>query len=249
MVEFNYLERLLDDEKDIDEYLRLFGDLQEPTKTVLGYTFDIAAYLYTLNLVNEYELFGGYAVLSHLMREYGSDVSKLWRGSNDIDMAGTTNVLNALRSGYNIFSDSESPNILDKRTLKFSSDSERECKIDFSTGDYSKKYGLAQCNTHLGIPLSVISPEDIIRGKLTTPLEEEQHLGDILAMVSVLEKKGYSPEDLSNIFIGTERNEFHNRLKYSSHIFRRDRFGFFPSKDFLGDLEKILSKKKFKQIA
>ena len=107
---FTNLENALKDNQ-IESYLDLFGHLQEPTKTVLGYTLDVASFLDLVGLRKEYSVFGGYAVLSHLMSTYGPGVAKLWRGSTDIDMAGTQKVLNALKSGYRFHSNSQSPNV------------------------------------------------------------------------------------------------------------------------------------------
>lgn len=53
----------------IESYLELFAKLHEPTKTVLAYTLDLASHFNNLGLNNDYTLFGGYAILSHLMRE------------------------------------------------------------------------------------------------------------------------------------------------------------------------------------
>lgn len=239
---FNHLENRISKEY-IPPYLELFDHLQEPTKTVLRYTLDIASYLNSLNLKDEYEVFGGYAVLSHLMNEYSPQISKVWRGSEDIDMAGTEKVRSAIKSGYDIHSDRPSPNIRNKRTLKLCMNSEIECKIDFSTGNYEKKYGCSEENYHFGVPLKVIGPKDIIKGKLYAPIEEEKHLGDILGMLSVLEKRGCPPQEISSIFIGEGRKSFYKRLEHSLNIFERDRFGFFPSKGFLDELKEDLSKK------
>src|SRR3990172_9945857 len=114
---FRHLEDNLRDE-NIMHYLEFFDELQEPTKTVLGYALDIASYLSSQSLSNKYVLFGGYAVLSNLMTTFGDSVAKVWRGSTDIDMAGNRNVLNSLRSGYHIFNNLQNSNVPDKRTLK-----------------------------------------------------------------------------------------------------------------------------------
>ena len=237
---FRHLEDNLVEEENIMEYLEFFENLQEPTKTVLGYALDIAGYLNSQGLGKEYEIFGGYAVLSHLMERYGSGIAKIWRGSNDLDMAGTMRVLNVLKSGYEFHSDRPSPNIKDKRTLKLIIDKEKECKIDFSTGDYIHKYGPCKANSHLGIPFEVICPIDIIRGKIKAPITEEKHLGDILAMISVLEKERHTPEKISQFFTGNDRKDFYERLVEGTKKFDQDRFGFFPSPVFLNDLTNIL---------
>ena len=239
---FTHLEDALQ-EGQIESYLELFNHLQEPTRTVLGYTLDVASFLNLRGLREEYSVFGGYAVLSHLMHTYGPGIAKIWRGSTDIDMAGTKKVLTALKSGYDFHSDSKSSNVPDKRTLKLELNGETECKIDFSEGDFFEKYGVPRQNIHFGVPLMVVDPERLIRGKLLTPLSESQHAGDILGMLSVLEKIGQTPEQISTFFLGQDRSRLLQRLDYAEEEFQRDRLGFFPSEDFLRELKKNLSKR------
>jgi hypothetical protein len=239
---FNHLEDTLNNE-NILSYLEFCGELQEPTRTVLGYTLDIASHLHSQNLSDNYAVFGGYAVLSHLMDAFGDSLAKTWRGSTDIDMGGTCNVLNSIRSGYHLSNDSISPNLKDKRTLKLDVSGERECKIDFYCNNPEKKYGASQINSHFGIPLRVIKPEFIIKGKLKTPIGEFQHYGDILGMIAVLEKKGYSPIEISKIFSHQETDELKRRVIVADHEFRNDRFGIFPSKKFFDEVKKELHRR------
>jgi len=239
---FNHLEDTLDNEH-ILSYLEFCGELQEPTRTVLGYTLDIASHLHSQGISDNYSVFGGYAVLSHLMNTFGDSVAKTWRGSTDIDMGGACNVLNSIRSGYHLSSDLLSPNLKDKRTLKLDISGERECKIDFYCNDPGKKYGLSQINSHFGIPLRVVKPEFIIQGKLKTPVEEFQHYEDILGMLAVLEKKGYSPMEISKFFSHGEINELQNRIIIADHELRNSRFGIFPKTKFFEELKKQLHRR------
>ncbi|HJZ19192.1 MAG TPA: hypothetical protein VJ208_03740 [Candidatus Nanoarchaeia archaeon] len=239
---FRHLEDNLRDE-NIMHYLEFFDELQEPTKTVLGYALDIASYLSSQSLSNKYVLFGGYAVLSNLMTTFGDSVAKVWRGSTDIDMAGNRNVLNSLRSGYHIFNNLQSSNVPDKRTLKLDITGESECKIDFYHGKNTRK-GVTRVNKHFGIPLRVIRPEYIVRNKLYTPKEQIQHYGDILAMISVMERGGYSPQDVTKALTLKEHGELQDRIVKAEEEFRKDRFGFFPSKKFADELKRILHRKK-----
>jgi len=227
----------------VEPYLDLFGKLQEPTKTVFGYTLDLASFLKKEGLTNHYLVFGGYSVLSHLMTSNGPEIARTWRGSSDIDMAGDGAVLLALRRDYDMHSDLASPNINDKRTLKLTTNGEEECKIDFSQGAFRKKYGAAEVNEHFGVPLSVLCPRDIIKGKLYTPIGEEQHIGDILGMLSVLERRGVKPEEIVSLFSGVERSEFYKRLVHGNCLFEKDRFGIFPTRNFFRKVLDRLSKR------
>lgn len=227
----------------MENYVELSDKLSEPTKTVLAYTLDVAAYLNNLGLDRDYALFGGYAVLSHLMREQGENVASLWRGSTDIDMAGNMKVMSALRSGYTIKSCLASPNLKDKATIKLTTNDSAECRIDFYSGDFSNKFRAKETNVHFGIPVNVIDPFSIIESKLKTPEEELQHAGDIIGMLYVLERRGQTPKEITTHFAGISQcKELYDRLKIGKREFKNDRLGLFPSKEFSGELEKMLHK-------
>ncbi len=236
---FGHLEDSLTDE-NVFSYLELFKDLQEPTKTFLGYSLDIASRLNSQGLSGEYALFGGYAVLSNLMDSFGESIARVWRGSKDIDIVGNYRVLNSIRAGYNVSNDLKSSNVPDKRTLKLNTFGEEDCKIDFSLGDCNKRYGESKVNNHFGIPLGIIKPEFIIRNKLYTPKEEFQHYEDILSMISVLERQGYEPKDITNLLDHEQSKELKKRIIVGENEFSKDRFGFFPGNKFLTDLKKKL---------
>lgn len=177
------------------------------------------------------------------MNAFGDSVARTWRGSTDIDMGGNCQVLNSIRPGYHLSNDLLSPNLPDKRTLKLDVGGERECKIDFYCNDPEKKYGRSQINSHFGIPLRVVKPEFLIKGKLKTPRGEFQHYGDIMGMIAVLEKKGYSPAEVSKLFSHSEIDEFKTRMIVADHEFRNDRFGIFPKRKFSNELKKELHRR------
>lgn len=236
---FKHLEDTLSDE-NVLPYLGFHEEIQEPTRTVFGYALDIGSHLDSQNLSDRYVIVGGYAVLSNLMDAFGDDVAKIWRGSTDVDMAGDKQVLNSIRNGYSISNDRKSPNIENKRTIKLDTGGEKECKIDFYLGDSESKYGLSRMNEHFGVPLNVLRPEYIIGGKLKTPEEEIKHYGDILAMISVLEKKGENIQDYLSIFSHEDIDEFRKRICVAQKEFSKGRFGFFPSLNYMKALKKEL---------
>ncbi len=133
--------------KYIEPYLELFANLKSPTRDVLGLALDMACVLRG----TEYLIFGGYAVLSHLMQEHGEAIARTWRGSIDIDMAGSLGAFLALSESYQIESDRNSPNLKNKRTLKLAG--EEHFKIDFYDGDMEKKFGKSETNKHFGIEI------------------------------------------------------------------------------------------------
>ena len=246
---FRHLENALQELPDrcMEKYLDVRGKLQEPTKTVLGYTLDIASYLNSINLGKDYTLFGGYAVLSHIMEELGEDVSVMWRGSDDIDMSGTMGVLNALRSSYIILGDRKSPNLIDKRTLKISRELEKTCKVDFYLDEKQERFSPTDINTHFGVGLRVACPLTLIRSKLVTPEGERIHAIDILKMLAVLERKGYDPRDVSIKLPLEERLKLITRIQFGLREIGEDRMGFFPSANFQRDLMEMLKKGRFCQ--
>ena len=240
---FGHLENMLaeGDNKNAEEYLDVFLDLKEPTRTVLGYTLDIASFLNSSGLDKEYVIFGGYAVLSHIMDIYGEQMAKVWRGSNDIDMAGTQSILRVIKSGYEVNSDFPSQNLKDKRTLKLVEDNEKECKIDFYTGDFKKRFS-SERNRHFGIDVIVGNPISLIHSKANIPVSEATHSYDILTLLAVLEHRGYSPKDILKEFRGNERALLFGHVKEGLKKFGEDRIGFFPSGKFNSTLKTQLHK-------
>jgi len=242
---FKHLEEAVVDlpNQELAQYMQIFEGLREPTKTVLGYTLDIAAYLKKVKLNDDYAVFGGYAVLSHLMNILGPQVALLWRGSKDIDMAGTMRVLGALKAVYSVTNDSVSPNVADKRTVKLVEDHEKACKIDFYYGNCQDRFAEPEINYHFGIPLRVITPLKIIRGKLNTPREELVHSTDILRMLAVLERRDVSPEYISHQFTADQKDNLLARVQ-AGHESSGDRLDFVPSQTYERKLGKYLKQGK-----
>ena len=231
-------------EGNLAKYLDVFSGLKEPTRTVLGYTMDIATILDNSQLNRDYVVFGGYAVLSHLMSELGEEAAKLWRGSSDIDMAGTQKVRALMRNFYKVKSDMPSPNLADKRTLLLIENGENECKVDFYEGDIKEKFPDPEINTHFGVPLRVASPLNLIKGKLYTPQEQQLHAIDILKMLSVLERRGCQPADIVRYFLPDEKPELAKRVNAARIIADAQRLDFTPSGDFTETLETLLRKSR-----
>ena len=240
---FSHLDDLLarGEDKNVELYLNIFGDLKEPTRTVLGYTLDIASLLNDFGLGDEYVIFGGYAVLSHIMKAYGVEMARVWRGSEDIDMAGTPKVKAALKRGYSVSSDIPSPNLRDKRTLKLIEDHESECKIDFYIGDFKTRFS-PETNTHFGIDVKVGSPISLVKGKIDAPLGEPLHSYDILTLLSVLEKGGYDPNRIVSNLSHEERALLLEHIKSGLNHFEEDRIGLFPSHNFISLIKTRLHK-------
>ena len=243
---FRHLEdSVQESQENTDAYLSLFGDLKEPTRTVLAYTLDLATYLKSVGLQEDYMVFGGYAVLSHLMKTHGEGFAKLWRGSSDIDMAGTLNVLHAVKRGYSASSDFPSPNVTDKRTIKLTEDKEKECKIDFYLGDrqaLDERFDKPEVNVHLGIPLNVVSPLRLIKGKLQTPAEQPEHAIDVMSMLGVLQGRGHTPQEIIQYFDVADRPGFLARVIHGRDIISSHRIGASPTGDFEGELIGLLKK-------
>ena len=201
----------------IDLYTKVLELTKGPARLVLPLTLDIASYLQKEGLQDQYILFGGYAVLSHLMSVRGEEMAANWRGSEDIDMAGTEQVVRAIKSGYRVTSDRPSPNLQDKRTIKLSVEQttgiEEECKVDFYTGHFEDKFFPPETNTHFGCELRVSNPLSLIKSKLYTPNREVVHSEDITRLLSVLEHRDYSPEQISRFFRSPDKVQLLERFK------------------------------------
>ena len=240
---FNHLEETLSrlPDKNIKRYFKVFEDLQEPTKTVLGYTLDIASYLNSINLGDDYTLFGGYSVLSHLMDQFGEEIALFWRGSKDIDMVATPKAYNAILAGYQISCNNISPNLKDKRTIKLIENQEKECKIDLYVGDNIRRFYNPEVHNHFGVSLRTCDPLTLIEGKLFAPYEEEVHSIDIVRMLGVLEKrKDKNITEISRFFTADQKVDLIKRIRLGERLIRRGRFDFVASFNFTKDLRKTL---------
>ena len=227
-------------EVNLEKYMQVFSELSEPTKTVLGYTLDFAAYLNELRLGNQFCLHGGYGVLSHLMLDYGEDITRYWRGSEDIDCIGTFVVLSALKSGYNVKGDRPSQNIDGKRTVKLDNGSEQECKIDYTLESEFLDLGVPERNRNFGIDLLVLSPLNLIRGKLNTPVEQIIHSYDIMSMLALLEKRGYDSLRISGFFDERQKALLLERIVLIESSEMSNRLGISPSDKFLREVKTCL---------
>lgn len=225
-------------EGKLEEILIIVDSTPEPTKTVLSYIGDITslALLYELN--EQQYVFGGYAVLSHLVSRFGDQIIPIWRGSDDIDMKGTIEVLNALRSAYAVKNDRESPNLENKITLKLGSkDDVSVCKIDYvfmNNGDDSEDK--VETIYVLGIPLRVATPLSLIQAKLELAEKEETHYLDVLHMVGVLEHRGTEPEAVAQGLNRKQREKLYEQVKrYSDR--KAERIDLGPSGDYIKSLK------------
>lgn len=219
-------------------YSDIVQRIKEPFKSTLRYMLDIASVIEEIQLKDEYTMVGGYAVLTHIVDQFGDKIIPTWRGSQDIDMAGSYKVINALKSFYNIESDLPSPNIKDKRTLKIKED-ENECKIDFILGDLPYK---REEKRILGIPILVASPFDLIKSKASLAKEQLTHKVDVLKLLGVLEYRGFSINELVSGLDEQQREDLYNILENGKGITENKRMNFGPGNEYAQLLKKYLHK-------
>ncbi len=237
---FPRLEEHLLETENIDKFERLNQRLCEPTKTVLSYVLDIGALLDKENMRFAQILFGGYGVLAHLAASYGEDIASLWRGSSDIDMGGNDNVLRLFHRAYTVTSDRPSPNLHSKRTLKIEAPSEHECKIDFYQGPQARFDG--EIRRFFSIPLHVASPLSLIKEKVGLANEEETHGQDIVALLSVLERRGTDPHDVEHKLSTEEKRMLHGVLKTFYGTTHNRRMSVAPSRTYKNELDRLLKR-------
>jgi len=243
-MEYQHLERQVESSGNLDDYITVMEHLREPTSRVLPRSLDIAACLNSANLGDDYIVFGGYGVLSHMMSAKGPHVAETWRGSNDFDIAGTEAAIRALKGNYQIIGDRPSPNLRNKRTLILEEQDGRELKIDFYTGHFEERYFPPEINTHFGVDFRVSNPLCLIRGKLLTPSSEIVHSTDIVRLISVLEDRKYSPGDVARFFNSKQKVELDTRFMqgYSYICTHGLPVDLIPSKEFKNELHRFLHK-------
>ena len=232
-------------EEHIETYVDIMEDIENPTKTTLGAALDIAVVLKNTGLEHQYALFGGYAVLAHLVDKYGDGIILSWRGSEDIDMIGSVHVLNAIRSNYNVTNDRQSPNVSDKRTLKIQPEYAPEVKIDYTQGslDYTEEKEI------FGIPITVLEPFTLVRGKLRPAIDEEVHRSDIIGLLGVMDHRAkrdnkYDPEEIAKQLNPEEVNLLCDAIR-GYEPWNEERITIGPSKEYTDMLKKALKSRSY----
>jgi hypothetical protein len=223
----------------IDEYLDVFARLQEPTATVLRYTLDIAVALEETGLQHQYVVHGGYASLAHLMGIFGEKIALVWRGSQDIDMAGTERVLSTLKKYYEVTNDQPSPNLPNKRTVKLKTRTtppEEEVKIDFSMYDQPLN---VTTRTFFGITLPVRAPFALLQSKLYCPPEDKQTI-DMTNLLYVLEHEGMQPQEIVRQLKQEELRRFQQVVYNGPLMTGNQRMALSPSIGFSNNLKLAL---------
>lgn len=241
---FQNLEDHVAKEDVLDDFFTLFkpsGGLREPTRTVLGYALDIGALLDTIQLQEEYAFHGGYASLVHLMALLGPPIALTWRGSTDIDMYGTQEVITTLKRAYHVESDRKSPNLAKKRTIKLTTlqgQAEPETKIDFTFGPPEEE----TVQRHiLGVPLQVVTPTTLIKNKI--PLsKDDKHRVDIINMLWVLENEGVTPAQVCKLFSPHEKQVLYHLIQSTKGVSTNQRMSLAPSTLYVNTLAHGLRK-------
>ncbi len=236
---FHKLEDRITETGQIDDYLGVFARLQEPTATVLRYTLDMAVALEETGLQDQYVVHGGYASLAHLMGIFGEKIALAWRGSQDIDMAGTERVLSTLKGYYDVMNDLPSPNLPNKRTVKLktrTSPPEEEVKIDFSM--YDRPSNVAT-RTFFGITLPVREPFALLQSKLYCPPEDKQTI-DITNLLYVLEHEGMQPQEIVKRLKQEELRRFQQVVYNGPFMAGNQRMTLSPSVSFANNLKLAL---------
>lgn len=224
-------------EEKVDNIFELERTLKEPLKTTLSYTRDLAAALDIYGLKEKYALFGGYAVLAHLVDEYGDNFTKAWRGSEDIDIIGGVDILNSIRSNYLIHDDNPSQNIKDKRTLKISNEygPEKSCKVDYVDREFDGK-SVEEVDV-LGVPLRVLPPVELLKSKIGFYESDRKQIEDIVSLLDICERRNIGVGEISKPMSSTEKSLLDKFLKELRSQKDR-RIAIYPSDDYLKQLKK-----------
>ncbi len=249
-----------------EDFFFVFERLAEPTRTTLGYALDIAQLLKENGLQDQYMITGGYGALMHLLGVLGERSAVTWRGSEDIDMFGSIDVLRALQANYRIKENRESPNLPEKGTLILATKEllapEKDVRVDFSmknnlyTDDGRGRFkptikGLYQPAKKVifGVEVSVADVPSLIRSKAPLAAKEgdeflKQKI-DVMNLLWVAEQERISHKDIYGPM--TERNERANlrqAIKDSWTLVTNERTKLGPSKEFTDQLVHELHKYK-----
>lgn len=233
-------------EKQLDAILEVPTKVSEPTRTVIGYLTDISALFAKLGYSTDHGIYGGYGVLAQLVSKYGDPIIPVWRGSDDIDMFGTIDVLNMLRSVYDVQNDRPSPNIDAKFTLKIKTKDDLRneknalCKIDYSIMSKGVPRYATETIHVLGVPIVAATPLALVRSKLEVASKEAEHLEDIYSMLGVLEYRNERPENVTAILDDNEARRLQDLFLLNPHYVRRSRLDTAASPSYVDTLKQKL---------
>ena len=226
------------EESKFDEYLEIMGTLKEPTRSTFAYLLDIATTLRQNELQDRYQVFGGYAVLPHLIFKYGDRIVLAWRGSSDIDMAGDIEVLNVMKGLYNVKTDVAAPNIPGKRKVRLSTENEAECSVDYLP---DKRLGGTETLPILGIEVPVLEPRELILSKLRVKEEKTgrivgMHRVDIIKLLDILEFRKVDPKAFARSLTLDQKRDLYDVILTSMDMTRNARMGIGPGSEYVDRL-------------
>jgi hypothetical protein len=223
-------------ESRLEDILETADSLREPARTPLGYMGDIVGMAHLEGLDDDYTMFGGYAVLSHLVDEYGEGIVKMWRGSEDLDMVGTTQLADAINSWYDVREDNWSENVANKRTIKMlvPDGSEPLVKIDYVVGTANAEK--TESIDVLGIPTNVFTPQSLLSSKLHMYDKEAKHKDDLYSLIGICERRGLAPDEVTEDF-GSPQYSMLNRF-LAGYKNETGRLSKDPSPGYVADLKR-----------
>ena len=182
-------------ESDLEELLAT-EDLKEPIGDVIPFMQDIgaAANLYELD---DYAVFGGYATLAHLADVYGRNIASKWRGSDDLDIWGNSELRHMITSIYDVQSEKRNTNFAKKWRIDIYTskdvDHTKTLHIDYNEG------GVRQQKEEIefyGVPVNVFSAPAMI-GTKAHLTNIGKHEADVWNLLGVCEQKGIEPAEIA----------------------------------------------------
>lgn len=208
----NYLESATTEgllsEADLDKVLALYDKIDQPVRSLLELAGDISVTLLQRDLQKNHCIFGGYAVLAHLVDRFGDQFIPAWRGSDDVDIIGTEDVLHALEDRFKIKASRLNHNV-NKYSLFVPGDKEETYKIDY----VARQLPACEEVTVLGVPLQVMAPLPLIQSKLAPAQTQEKHRVDVIHLVGVLEDRDVSPRNVAKQLHLPQRRELYDVLQ------------------------------------
>ncbi len=212
-------------------------------RNTLLYLLDSAQNFSNIGLNDQYALFGGYGVLAHILDYSGESLISQWRGSSDIDLAGTERIINAFYQFYNVTNNRPSPNLSDKNTIKIIKGDNPECKIDFV---YLKNDFRTEQKKIYGIPITVADITYLIKSKLKIDGNEKdkwKHEQDVMNLIGVLYHSDKSVKSFVEEFGLDQRTRLHRIMINPNGWKSKEGVIALPSDGYVKDLKKALKKR------
>ena len=244
------LEKRLEETGDLEDFNKTISNLEQGTRNAVKLLLGLAHEFHSKGLDKEYVVFGGYAVLMHMVKAIGTEAIARWRGTYDLDIVMDEKVKRDLKSQLEVISDRKSERYKGKRTIKIRMEEAKEpYKIDLRMSeefsDEPDKIYEDSTETIMvyNIPVIVPTLERELKDKLSTSRRVRKDDLDIVNLLGVYYLKKMSPTKLIRYLEHKERKRLYDLIKgFEGERFIKENVLIEIDNKYINKLKKALKK-------